>query len=126
MTDDDGTLVIVIADGPAGPALRALLSQLGCSQVIIPPKSLDLRLGGSLDLAGELAKTPLSGAIVTLDRAQAPAARALARPVPRADERSGGSLRLMLSYVVALLVYVLLHWALNGFLRLFAQRKSTI
>ncbi len=37
-----------------------------------------------------------------------------------------GSLRLMLSYVVALVVYVLLHWALNGFLRLFAQRKSSI
>jgi hypothetical protein len=37
-----------------------------------------------------------------------------------------GSVRLMLSYVVALVVYVLLHLALNGFLRLFAQRKSTI
>jgi uncharacterized protein YggT (Ycf19 family) len=37
-----------------------------------------------------------------------------------------GSLRLMLSYVAALGVYVLLHWALNGFLRLFAQRKSSI
>jgi uncharacterized protein YggT (Ycf19 family) len=37
-----------------------------------------------------------------------------------------GSVRLMLSYVVALVVYVLLHLAVNGFLRLFAQRKSTI
>jgi hypothetical protein len=32
----------------------------------------------------------------------------------------------MLSYVAALVTYVLLHWALNGFLRLFAQRKSSI
>jgi uncharacterized protein YggT (Ycf19 family) len=37
-----------------------------------------------------------------------------------------GSMRLMLSYVVALVVYALLHLALNGLLRLFAQRKSSI
>ena len=37
-----------------------------------------------------------------------------------------GPVRLMLSYVAALVTYVLLHWALNGFLRLFAQRKSSI
>jgi len=37
-----------------------------------------------------------------------------------------GSMRLMLSYVVALLVYALLHLAFNGLLRLFAERKSTI
>jgi uncharacterized protein YggT (Ycf19 family) len=37
-----------------------------------------------------------------------------------------GSLQLMLSYIVALVAYVLLHWALNGFLRLFAQRKASI
>jgi len=37
-----------------------------------------------------------------------------------------GSMKLMLSYVVALVAYVLLHWAVNGFLRLFAQRKSSI
>jgi uncharacterized protein YggT (Ycf19 family) len=37
-----------------------------------------------------------------------------------------GSMQLMLSYVVALVAYVLLHWALNGFLRLFVQRKSSI
>jgi uncharacterized protein YggT (Ycf19 family) len=37
-----------------------------------------------------------------------------------------GSMQLMLSYVVALVAYVLLHWAVNGFLRLFAQRKATI
>ena len=37
-----------------------------------------------------------------------------------------GSVRLMFSYVAALVVYVLLHLALNGFLRLFAQRKSSI
>ena len=37
-----------------------------------------------------------------------------------------GSAQLMLSYVVAMVVYVLLHWALNGLLRLFAQRKASI
>jgi hypothetical protein len=37
-----------------------------------------------------------------------------------------GSMQLMLSYVVALVAYVLLHWAVNGFLRLFAQRKASI
>ena len=37
-----------------------------------------------------------------------------------------GSVQLMFSYVVAIVVYVLLHWALNGLLRLFAQRKSSI
>jgi uncharacterized protein YggT (Ycf19 family) len=37
-----------------------------------------------------------------------------------------GSMQLMLSYVVALVVYVLAHMALNGLLRLFAQRKSSI
>lgn len=77
VTDDDGTLIIAIADGPAGASLRTLLQQLGCSQVFIPPKTLDLRLGGGLDLGGELAKTPLAGATVLLERAQAPAAREL-------------------------------------------------
>ncbi len=85
VTDDDGTLVMVIADAPSGPALRAILQQLGCSQVIIPPKGLDVRPGGSLDLAGELAKTPLSGSIVTLERAQAPAARELFPSTPVVD-----------------------------------------
>jgi len=37
-----------------------------------------------------------------------------------------GSLQLMLSYVVALIVYVLLHLAVNELLRLFVVRKSTI
>lgn len=37
-----------------------------------------------------------------------------------------GSMQLMLSYIVALGVYSLLHMALNGVLRLFAQRKSSI
>ena len=37
-----------------------------------------------------------------------------------------GSMQFMLSYIVALVVYVLLHMALNGALRLFAQRKSSI
>ena len=37
-----------------------------------------------------------------------------------------GSMQLMLSYFVALVAYVLLHLAFNGFLRLFAQRKASI
>lgn len=37
-----------------------------------------------------------------------------------------GSMRLMLSYIVALIVYGLLHVAFNGLLRLVAQRKSSI
>ncbi len=37
-----------------------------------------------------------------------------------------GSMRLMLSYVAALVVYALLHLAFKGLLRLFAVRKTTI
>ncbi|MBK5257680.1 MAG: YggT family protein, partial [Vicinamibacteria bacterium] len=37
-----------------------------------------------------------------------------------------GSMQLMLSYIVALVVFLLLHMAVNGLLRLFAERKSTI
>jgi len=37
-----------------------------------------------------------------------------------------GSMQLMLSYVVALVVYALLHMAVNGLLRLFAEKKSAI
>jgi uncharacterized protein YggT (Ycf19 family) len=37
-----------------------------------------------------------------------------------------GSMQFMLSYVVALIVYILLHRALNGVLQLFAERKSSI
>ena len=37
-----------------------------------------------------------------------------------------GSSQLMLSYAVALVAYVLLHLAVNGLLRLFAQRKTVI
>lgn len=85
VTDDDGTLILAIADGPAGPALRALLSQLGCSQVLIAPKTLDLRLGGGLDLGGELAKTPIVGPTVTLERAKAPAAHELFPGTPVVD-----------------------------------------
>ena len=42
------------------------------------------------------------------------------------SDPSVGSMQLMLSYVVALVVYVLLHMAVSGLLRLFAHRKSTI
>lgn len=37
-----------------------------------------------------------------------------------------GSLKLMVSYIVAVVVYILLHLAVNGVLRLFAQRKSSM
>ncbi len=37
-----------------------------------------------------------------------------------------GPLQLMLSYIVALIVYALLHMAVNGLLRLFVVRKSTV
>ena len=37
-----------------------------------------------------------------------------------------GSFQLMLSYIVALVVYVLLHLAVNGLLRLFVSRKATV
>jgi len=37
-----------------------------------------------------------------------------------------GRFRLMLSYLVALAVYILLHMAVNGALRLFVQRKTVV
>jgi uncharacterized protein YggT (Ycf19 family) len=37
-----------------------------------------------------------------------------------------GSYRFMLSYVVALIVYVLVHLAVKGLLRLFIQKKTTV
>ena len=37
-----------------------------------------------------------------------------------------GRFRLMTSYVVALVVYMLLHMAVNGLLRLFVHRKTTV
>jgi uncharacterized protein YggT (Ycf19 family) len=37
-----------------------------------------------------------------------------------------GRFRLMLSYVVALVVYILLHMAVNGLFRLFAHRKTVV
>jgi len=39
---------------------------------------------------------------------------------------SVGSMQLMLSYVAALVVYALLHMAVNGLLRLFAEKKAAI
>ena len=39
---------------------------------------------------------------------------------------SVGQFRLMLSYIVGLIVYALVHFALKGFLRLIAQRRTTI
>lgn len=77
VTDDDGTLIVAVADAPDGVALKTLLQQLGCSQVFVVEKGLDFRLAGGLDLGGELAKTPLAGPTITLERAQAPAAREL-------------------------------------------------
>ena len=37
-----------------------------------------------------------------------------------------GSFRLMLSYIVALVVYLLLHMAVNGMFRLFVRRKTVV
>jgi uncharacterized protein YggT (Ycf19 family) len=37
-----------------------------------------------------------------------------------------GSFRLMLSYMVALAVYLLLHMAINGLLRIMAERKTAV
>jgi uncharacterized protein YggT (Ycf19 family) len=37
-----------------------------------------------------------------------------------------GSFRFMLSYIVALIVYLLLHMAVNGLLRLFVRRKTFV
>ena len=37
-----------------------------------------------------------------------------------------GSFRLMLSYIVALVVYILLHMAVNGLFRLFVHRKTVV
>jgi uncharacterized protein YggT (Ycf19 family) len=37
-----------------------------------------------------------------------------------------GSMQLMMSYVMALIVYALLHMAVNGMLRLFAEKKAAI
>src|SRR5262249_52520239 len=37
-----------------------------------------------------------------------------------------GRFRFMLSYVVALIVYILVHVAVNGLLRLFVQRKTAV
>ena len=39
---------------------------------------------------------------------------------------SVGAFQLMMSYLVALAVYVLLHLAINGLLRLFVQRKTSV
>lgn len=37
-----------------------------------------------------------------------------------------GSFRFMLSYIVALVVYLMLHMAVNGLLRLFVRRKTVV
>jgi hypothetical protein len=39
---------------------------------------------------------------------------------------AAGGFQLMLSYLVALAAYVLLHLAVNGLLRIFAQRKTAV
>ena len=39
---------------------------------------------------------------------------------------SVGRFRLMISYIVALIVYVLVHMAVNGLLRLFVHRKTVV
>ena len=39
---------------------------------------------------------------------------------------SRGPFRLMLSYIMALVVYLLLHLAVNGLLRMFVHRKVAV
>jgi len=39
---------------------------------------------------------------------------------------SVGRFRLMVSYVVALIVYILVHMAVNGLLRIFVHRKTVV
>ena len=39
---------------------------------------------------------------------------------------SSGAMQLRLSYIVALAVYLLVHLAINGLLRLFAHRKTAV
>ncbi len=80
--DEDGHLVYAVADAPAGPALKALLAQMGCSQTMVVAKSVVFRLGGGLDLNAELAKDPLVGPVAVLSRAEAPAARELFPDTP--------------------------------------------
>lgn len=58
-----------------------------------------------------------------LDTVTAPLLAAFKGLVP--DPRVG-SMQLMLSYVAALIVFALVHMAVNGLLRLFAQRKTAI
>jgi uncharacterized protein YggT (Ycf19 family) len=42
------------------------------------------------------------------------------------EDPSRGQIRLKLSFIFALVVYVLLHMAINGLLRLFAHRKTAV
>jgi len=82
ITDEDGTLVYVRTEQAGAAASKALLGQLGCSQTMIVSKAVVFRLGGGLDLHGELAKEPLLPPIVVLERADAPAARELFPDTP--------------------------------------------
>lgn len=82
VTDDDGQLVMLVSDVPAGASLRALAKRLGCSQVMVAPKGLTPRIGGSLGLDGEVAGGRLYEPFVALGRAQAPSARELFPETP--------------------------------------------
>jgi uncharacterized protein YggT (Ycf19 family) len=42
------------------------------------------------------------------------------------DDPSSGGMQLRLSYIVALIVYLLLHLAINGLLRLLAHRRTVV
>jgi hypothetical protein len=82
VTDDDGQLVMLVADAPDGAALRAMAKRLGCSQVMVAPKGLTPRIGGSLGLDGEVATARLYEPYVALGRGQAPSARELYPDTP--------------------------------------------
>lgn len=73
-----------------------------------------------LDLLGA---RPSSGFKAFIDRISAPL---LAPFNGLMAEPSHGLYRLKLSYIIAFAVYILLHLAINGLLRLMAQRRATI
>jgi hypothetical protein len=87
VTDDDGQLVMLVSDVPAGASLRALAKKLGCSQVMVAPKGLTPRIGGSLGLDGEVATGKLYEPFAALGRAQAPSARELFPETPIVDPK---------------------------------------
>ncbi len=70
-----------------------------------------------------LGARPGSGFKQFMDRVSSPPLRPFRGLMP---DPSRGPFRLMLSYIMALAMYLLLHLAVNGLLRIFTQRKTTV